>query len=1222
MLTLIEAYSMANDPTIDVEEQVLPCRSVVEDEDGVRLFVTSWPAVSEFDWDRAYGAGAMAVILSAGGPQSMYMLAETFARERTLIRTPQGPQYTIDENWWIYSDHVPRWREMVTTKVILNTGFVSLHTHTEFSGLDGLTTVEELVQITKDDGQGSVAVTDHGVCSAHPILAQAAQKMGLKAIYGQESYFCDDRLIRAEPGDKEMQKSLQGGYHHLILWAMNNTGLRNLWAASTQANRTGFYYRPRMDWRTLEEFNEGIMCSTACFRGPIGVPILADDEPLAQMRLGRLLDIFGDRLYIELHTNHIPDQIKLNHALVDMANTYSVPTIAVVDSHYACSDDKRHHQVWIASQTNKDLQDEPALFDDDADYHVMSAKEVAQAIDYLPGWEEAISNTVAVAERCDAVLGGTTKMPIFSRKIVGVPNEDDQARILRDLDRLVELCFSNWARKCVGKEHPEEEYIARFEREMGLLISKNFLGYYLIVSDYVRAAKAAGILIGCGRGSGSASLVSYLADITEIDPIEYDLLFERFLTEGRGSPPDFDVDFPASKRDWIEGFVSDRWGADHVVRVGTHIRLKNKGVIRDLARVLKNTVDIDYRDIDAISKTIDVAESDTAGKGHSWEALWTLFAEDLDPYRLKYPVLFDHADRIVGRLKSYGKHAAGVCISTDEPLVDSLPLRMAGDQLVSEYDMNALEALGLPKFDLLTLRTLDTLQMCIDLIAERHGDKVNVYDWVDEYRDPLVWDQISDGYTIGIFQIETRGGTRLTRRFRPQSVAELGDVITLIRPGPMRSGLTETYLRRRAGQEEVSFADDRLAAVLARSQGVVIYQEQVMSACQILAGYTLNEADAIRKLLGKKQTEKVVEVGREFVQRCVANGMELRAAEEFWSQLAEFAKYGFNVSHAIGYAIIGFWCSWFKAHYGVEFLTAALSTVDKDRIPEFINEARRMGYKVLPPDVNESGSGFTPGDLVVRYGLDSVKGIGEASVKALIEGQPYSSFEDFMARRKVNIGVVKLLARIGALDSLHPNRRALEAEIEILDTGLHEKCVDWDLKTKGPNALPCRFDWTSEPVVLGKKGQPLKGKPIPKACTKACRHYRPVGFSPVTAEPYTKTDIQDIELEHLGVYLTTTPFDLMDPDDLAECHAADEIDQGPNGKYMVAGVMTKVRMTRDRHGNDMGFATFLAQNGTVDITIFKDAWKKYVTVFKVRNLYVLDVVKTSRGIHLDSLLPL
>ncbi|MET7363309.1 DNA polymerase III subunit alpha [Streptomyces sp. NPDC005562] len=1098
-------------------------------------------------------------------------------------------------------------------------GFVHLHTHSEYSPLDGLSRMDEIVREITAHGQNAVAITDHGTCAGHPALQRAANAAGVTPIFGIEAYLCDDRRLRAEKGDKELQERLRNDYWHLCLFAMDDTGLRNIWAASTQSFRDGFYHRPRMDWDTLAEHGEGVIATTGCLRGPVAVPILAGDTDLARARLTRLIDLYPDRLYVELQPNDMDKQVLVNTTLVDLAREFDLPLLATVDSHFPTAADADAHHTWIACQTQSDVQDEGDLFAEDLNLYVMGETEVRTGLAYLGQnvVDEAVANTTTLAARCTARIEGETATPSFT----GDPAQDQR--------RLQDLCRSNWDRLPLTEE-TRQAYEDRYAREMELLIDKGFCGYYLMVADYCGWAKDNGILVGPGRGSGGGSLVAYLARITSLDPIKHDLLFERFLTRGRKGLPDFDVDFPASKKSMILSYLRQRWGAEHVVTIGSEGRLKNKAVLDNLLRAMKSQLPENAEtDLKEVKELIKEAEAGTAGLGMSWEDLWVQHGDELQPYADRYPALFAMAERLVGRLKSYGRHAAGVVISTGAPLTGWLPMRTIDgeEQMVTQWAMDDVEAIGLVKFDILTLRTLDTVQQCVDLVAERRGVQVDLEAWEKEFEDPQVWDEVAAAHTLGIFQIETHSGTRLCERMRPHNIAELADMVTIVRPGPMNSGLTDAYLRRRAGEQAVSFPDGRLRQVLEPTWGAMIYQEQVMAVTQLLAGYDESEADAVRKILGKKKVAAIAEAGAEFLRRV---DMPREAAERLWNQMAEFSKYGFNKSHAYAYAFLAYWTAFLKVHYPLEFLVAAMSTVDNDRLPEFVKEARRLDVAILPPDVNASGTGFSadPTSYAVRYGLDSVKGVGEKAVGDIQANQPYTDWGDFTARKgpKANAGVVALLARVGAFDSLVPNRRGLEAKLLAAKTGEDTLCIHKDESlgedTFGGNTLPCSFDWSTEPVPINPRtGKKLKQKPPPKRCTKACRQYAPRPPLQIDGvEPYTDEDIRLIEHEMLGTYLTSTPFDRLDAEDRKACMAnAERLATGPNGNYIIAAIVTN---TRPHRTIDMGFVSLETETSTLSAAVFRDAWAAERSRLTKGQLCFAELRKTDRGLNLVAYQPL
>jgi DNA polymerase-3 subunit alpha len=1141
---------------------------------------------------------------------------------------------------WVEVHHLPA-VVLAQAVPVRQERFVHIHAHSEFSPLDGLSTIEEMVTAVAEMNQGALALTDHGHCAGHPQLQQVCKKAGIKPIFGVEAYLVNNRHDRTD----------RHGYNHFLLLAKNEVGLRNLWGASSEAHLQGKYGHPRMDYDTLERFSEGVIASTACIRGPLSKLILNGDEEGAKQLLSRLLAIYGENLYLELHTNHIEkwqekkyngevvqewiSQPQINEGLVALGKEMGVPLIVVCDSHYASCDDHQLHQVWIASQTDKDLTEEGDLFGNPGEhYHLQSADEVAQAIAYLGDSvvSEAMANTVAIANMVDVEIRQRMATPVYHRK--PLPGQDIIAYgPERDIEVLRDLCAKGWAEKVAWKTQDEidgadgrEGYQARLDRELKVLIEKGFAGYFLIVWDYCLFARENKILMGPGRGSVVGSLVAYLLGITAVDPIEADLMFERFITQGRMSPPDIDLDFPSSRRDDVTNYIVERWGADRVVRVGTHLRLKNKGVVNSMSKVLGKSMEIDFMDIKAIAKIIDDAESGTAGAGLKWDELWDQEGELLDPYRAKYPVMFSYADRLVKRLKSYSRHASGVVIDPENPIIDRLPLRIAenqdgSSQITTEYDYDALEFLGYLKFDILTLRTLDTIQMCLDMVREDPvtGVEIDISTWTDEYEDPQVWDMLCEGDTLGVFQIETGEGTKLVRRMQPRNIADLSAILTLVRPGPMRSGLTETYLKRRFGKEEVVFPHQKLESVLNRTYGAMIYQEDIMAVCSTLAGYDLEEADKVRAILGKKKVEEAQKEGKRFVQRAIDNGVSAEVAQLLWGQMEEFAKYTFNRAHAWSYAVLGYWCAWLKCHFPVHFLVAVLSTVDKNRIPEFVELARRNGYSVLPPDVNDSAYGFSvSGDRIgVRYGFSSIGSIGDSASAAIISGQPYSSFDDFIERRgpKCNFGHIKTLAALGTFDSLlPPNRHRAELEILIakLADGKNETCQWKDVPGASMPMLHqthgevlCGFDWASE-VKLGKSGKPLKPRPLPKTCSKACRNYTPTtglqwpdGITALTAK-----QIRDREREMLGVYLSSTPFDvvsleMLDQEGVLYGRTAEEFARGDGYLY---GIIQRVRKHTDRSDRQMAFMTVNTLGYDIDITVFSKTYEAF------RNLLVPDTL--------------
>jgi DNA polymerase-3 subunit alpha len=1125
--------------------------------------------------------------------------------------------------------------------------FVHLHCHSEYSPLDGLSTTKEIVAAALADGQTAIAFTDHGNCAVHPEAQIECERAGIKPIFGLEAYFVDDRFAReGKPSD----------YWHLILWAMDDEGLKNLWAMSTESYRDGLYGKyARLDWDTLRRLNKGVMASTACLGGAVLKPLNNGDEELALSNLLRLHEIFGDRLYAEIQPGQ-GKQVTSNTWLLEKAYELGIEPVVTCDSHYPEPKDKDAHKVWLASSMGKTLDElaDSTMFEGDEDYHLMTEEEVRTSAvrhlkvmgDWAPAFvERAFDNTAAVAERCTAKIVLTSRNPVYSRATAEHPDP-----LKHDQERLMDLCMEHWERRTAGKRQPQSVYLARLENELGMIFDKGFPGYFLIVADLILWAKAHGILVGPGRGSGGGSLVAYVLSITELDPVDHDVLFERFMTKGRTELPDFDIDFPSSKKAEVYGYVTERWGADHVATVGTHMRLKSKSVIQSVARAIKAELPEDHwADITACSNIIEAAEGDTAGLGLSWSDLWDRAGEELQPYADKYPRLFRLAGQFHGRLKGYGKHPAGVIIDTDHPLTENLPLRLGEDgQMIAQFDLKVLELLGYIKLDLLNISNLDMIQLTVDMIKEHTGKVINPYEWIDELEDPYLYEQIGAGHTLGLFQIGTNTGTQMARRMKPTGLHELTDLITLVRPGPARSGLTDTYLARRKGEEEVSYADPRMEAVLGKTWGAMIYQEQLMKLCMVLAGYDDVKADKVRKILGKKKVEEARKMSADFIEKAMANGTDEMVTRELWAQMEEFARYSFGFAHALAYAILGVWTAWFKFHYPLYFLCAALSTVSQSsdsgsKLPLFVEEARRMGYKVLPPDINTSGVGFSLGSsgLDIRYGLDAVKGVGPAAVKAITENQPYTSWEDFLERKgsNANSGIVKTLVHIGAFDSLVPNRRWLEKvlEVEAIDKSYdacehgsaESQAIVWlpspTKKDPEPDeqrwSLPCSYNWSSEPAEIGRTGKLVKPKAPVKKCTKGCRHFTP--FQPPEPDdvaPYTDEEIRHIEEEMLGVYLSSTPFDIIPEEDREQFATGEDVLSGPHGTYMIAAVVQGFRFAKNRQ--DMGFLAMNTMRGSLSAVVFPSDYIRYGVEFRKGRLAYATVSKNDRGQRLDIFLPI
>jgi DNA polymerase III subunit alpha len=1090
--------------------------------------------------------------------------------------------------------------------------FAHVHTHTEYSPMDGLSSCREAIARAAADGNPAAFITDHGTCAGHPQWQAECDKAGIKPGFGIEAYFQPNRLERPASGDKEAQSRLWGG-RHLIVLAQGDKGLHDLWAASTEAFATGHYHRPRMDWELLEKYGSDWIVTTSCLGGMVSQGLL---EGFRSRKLGgviaildRLKAIFPGRLYLEIQSNKLDNQIQLNKLLAEVSVALGIPLVAACDAHYPSEEEAALHALWMRCQTGKGK-------DDYWNFSPMLAEaQIREMLGYLDSKvvDAAIHSTMEIAERCTARIGGIADPPVFTRG----GRADDDARHLRD------LCEANW-----HKVPGSQEYRDRLEREFELVASKGLAGCYLIVEDIVTWVRKRGILVGPGRGSAAGSLMSYLLGITSVDPLPAGLLFERFLTPGRAALPDFDLDFPSSRRDTIQNYVIQTYGADHVVRVGTALRYGAKGILNKLFSVLADALPAESEgDSKQISKVIDEAEIGTAGLGLPWDEITQEKA--IQEFMEKYRAVFAVAAMLHGRLYSYGQHPAGLIISPGKPLAGTMPMRLASsksDLLVSQWDYRAAESLGLLKLDLLTLRTIDTLQEAVELIERRTGQRLDPRSWGIEHGDPQVYDVIGTGETAGMFQIETSLCRDYTRRMKPRNLNDLADLTTYIRPGPRNSGATESYLRRREGTEEVDYPHPLLAEHLGRSQGVMLYQEDILTAVRVLGGYDDLEADQVRKILGKKLTDKIAAAGEEFVRRCVERGHDREQVTQLWEKIAEFGRYAFNRAHGFSYGVLSYWTAFLKTHYPIEYLTAVLSTLDDmDRMAEFAMDARRMGIQVLPPDVRFCAD-FTAEGLSIRYGLRAIKGVGPQALLQIVRGQPYTSLEDFRARSDVNAGVLYALARAGALDALTPSRRGLVQLIEADKDGSSVRCLHKDTGISGPNGLPCTYDWANEPRppprISEKTGRQLKviTKPIPKRCTVACRRYTPPESMDLSGVPeYSPAHLFRAELEIFGCWMSEAPFARLD--DLGEGmrsrarEVALMVLAAPPGTYPLAAVYGGAHTARTKAGNTMWWARLVTEVSAIDVAVFSPRdddpidLPAVLRTFRVGTLVSAEVVK-------------
>jgi len=891
--------------------------------------------------------------------------------------------------------------------------FVHLHAHSEYSILDGAVKIPDLVHHTKEKGMKALALTDHGNLFGVIEFYKTALKHRIKPIIGMEAYIAENSLEEKNPNEN---------LSHLTLIAENEKGYKNLLYLSTISYLKGFYYKPRIDKQLLRENSEGLIALSGCLKGEIPQKILREDEEGARRALLEYLDIFGkENFYLELQEIGLEENIIVNKKLLEFAAHYEVNIVATNDVHFLTPQDHLLQDVLICIQTGKKLDDENRLKIRTNKIYLRSPAEMWEIFGEI---EEALTNTLVIAERANVKLElDPTRVHLPKFEIPeGYRDADDFLR---------QLAVEGLNRKFGG--NIPEEYKRRLDYELEVMKEMGFSGYFLIIWDLVREARRRGIPVGPGRGSAVGSLVLYALDVTEIDPIRYNLIFERFLNPERISPPDVDMDFSDIRREELIEYLRNKYGEESVAQIITFGRVMAKGVIRDVARVLG----FPYKEADRIAKLIP----NGADLDEALEQVSEL--KSLSGKGEKYKMLFDISRRIEGQIRNISTHAAGLVIAPGK-IYEHAPLYKSTDGTIStQFDMKSLEELGLLKIDLLGLRTLTIIDWTVKEVRKRHNPDFKIEEIPLD--DLATYELLSRGETQGIFQLESEGFQNILRRIKPTKFEDLIAIVALYRPGPIKSGMLESFIRRKRGEEEVEYLHERLEEVLSETYGVIAYQEQVMQIASTLAGFSMGEADLLRRAMGKKKVEIMEKQRVQFVEGCMKNGISREEAEKIFKAIEPFAGYGFNKSHAAGYALLAYRTAYLKAHYPLEFLTANLSaemnTQDfQKKIYKFVAEARRLGFGVLPPDINKSEYKFSiHGENSILFGLGAVKNVGESAVRAIMDARKqkgsFTSFEDFVESvdtRKVNKKTIEYLIKAGAFDNLYSNRKDLLAKMDIL----------------------------------------------------------------------------------------------------------------------------------------------------------------------------------------------
>lgn len=888
------------------------------------------------------------------------------------------------------------------------TDFVHLHVHSEYSLLDGACDVVSLLTTVKGFGMSAVAVTDHGNLFGIIDFYKNALKHGVKPIIGYEAY-----LAPGARTDRD-SRGIREGAFHLTLLARNNTGLQNLYKLASSAYREGFYYHPRIDKELLSAHAEGLICLSGCLHSEIAHLILADDFPQACAVAGQFADIFGkDNFFIELQDHGLADQKRLLPKSVKVARGIGVGMTATNDVHYLAREDSRMHDVLLCIATNKRVTDEDRLRYSTNEFYLKSPEEMAAIFSSLP---EALSSTAEIARRCNVELSfNQTHLPPFTPP-GGMTSKD----YLRELS--VQGLYARYGAEA-------ERHMERLNFELATIERMGFSNYFLIVWDIVNFARRNGIPVGPGRGSAAGCLVSYCIGITEIDPIRYGLLFERFLNPGRVEMPDIDVDFCKFGRARVLEYVREKYGSRNVAQIITFGTLKARAAVRDVGRALGIPLSV----VDAIARKIpEVAPTEKIKLKDMLAADPALRKEGENDPRVKE--MFDIACKVEGLRRHASTHAAAMVIA-DRDLTNYLPLYVKDGVEATQFDMNCVKDLGLLKIDLLAVQTLTAIDLAIKTIREKRGIVVDLR--TIPLDDPATFDLLCKADVVGIFQLEASAGMRdLVKKLAPRRFEDLIALLALYRPGTLKSGMEmiDSFIRVRHKQEEASYLHPLLRPILEETNGLIVYQEQVMTIAHQIGGLSLQEADELRKAMSKKKRELLAEFRERFVDGARKKGVSLEIADQLFDQMEYFAGYGFNKSHATAYALICYQTAYLKAHYAPEFM-AAVMTVEHEKtekIAELIEECKRLKITILPPDVNESGADFTVVPGGIRFGLMAVKGIGERTVAAIVAARrKYGAFSslyqfcELVDQQSINRAAVECLIRCGAFDSLKAPRAAL-----------------------------------------------------------------------------------------------------------------------------------------------------------------------------------------------------
>ena len=1034
--------------------------------------------------------------------------------------------------------------------------FVHLHVHTQYSLLDGAIRLKDLFEAARGFNMPSVAITDHGNMFGALEFYKMASKFGIKPIIGCEAYVAprsrQDRGLKAEgEGNGDEDRS-----YHLVLLARDRTGYQNLMKLVSLGFMEGFYYKPRMDKEILRQYSEGLICLSGCLKGEIAVQLQRNQPAAARKAALDYAEIFGqDNFYLEIQSNGIPEQTIVNEGLVRLGRELSLPLVATNDCHYLRKSDARAHEILLCIQTGKTILDEKRMKFQTDQLYFKSPEDMAKDFAHVA---DALENTCAIAERCNLKLDlGEYHFPVFPLE----PGESIDDRFEREVREGFELRIGTIRRKRPDfSEKDRQEYEDRLDYELGVIRQMGFPAYFLIVSDFINYAKKNGIPVGPGRGSAAGSLIAYAMRITDLDPIEHGLIFERFLNLERISMPDIDVDFCVNGRDKVLEYVTNKYGKDRVAQITTFGTMQARAVIRDVGRALAMA----YNDVDRIAKLIPPTLGIDLNRSLQLEPRLVELQRENPQVR----ELFEIALPLEGLTRHASTHAAGV-VMADKPIVEYMPLYLGQEgETVTQYPMKYVEEAGLIKFDFLGLRNLTVINDAIALIKEQHGVELNMEELPLD--DPDTYALLSRADTTGVFQLESSGMRDIMVRLRPENFADIVALVALYRPGPLESGMVEQYIQGKHGEIEIKYDLEMLRPILEPTYGVILYQEQVMKVASVMANYSLGEADILRRAMGKKISELMMAQRDRFVKGATANGIESSKANHVFELMAKFAEYGFNKSHSAAYALIAYQTAYLKSHYPVEFMAALMNSFlsSSDQVVKLINVCAQMDIRILPPDVNESGRAFQVVGRMIRFGLGAVKNVGEAAIEVILrcreEDGPFRSIHDFCERidsQKVNRRVLEQLVRCGAFDTLHPGRAQVMAGLdEALDRA---SAVQRDRQAGQMNLFEMLRSKkkTSAPVL------------------------------PDIPEWDSRTRLQ-FEKESLGFYISGHPLDFYRQQISAICTAdTQSVKEKREGtEVVVCGLFSVVKEITTKRGERMAFLMVEDREGTIEVVAFAEPY--------------------------------